>query len=102
MGKRLASPSDQCCRTRSVPRRSTRPLILTMLLGVTDTPLSRGGTSASGSKEDVEKLAAALSGRIPLGRMAFPSDIADAVIYMLSDAASFITGQVLPVNGGSD
>jgi hypothetical protein len=40
------------------------------LAGVTDIPLSRGGAKASGSKEDVEKLAAQLSSHIPLGRIA--------------------------------
>jgi NAD(P)-dependent dehydrogenase (short-subunit alcohol dehydrogenase family) len=77
-------------------------LPINLFIGVTDTPLSRGNTNASESKEEVEKLAKQLSSRIPLGRMAYPTDIADAVLYMLSDAASFITGQVLPVNGGSD
>jgi len=41
-------------------------------------------------------------GRIPMGRLAEPTDIADAVVFLLSDASSFITGQVLPVNGGAD
>jgi 3-oxoacyl-[acyl-carrier protein] reductase len=37
---------------------------------------------------------------IPLGRMGCPQDVADAVLYLASDAASFITGQVLTVDGG--
>ncbi|OAX82192.1 hypothetical protein ACJ72_03461 [Emergomyces africanus] len=70
--------------------------------GVTDTPLSRGATSTTGNKEELERLAAQLSSRIPLGRMAYATDIADVVLFALSDAASFMTGQVIPVNGGSD
>lgn len=36
----------------------------------------------------------------PLGRMALPEDIANAVLFMASEASSFITGQLLSVDGG--
>jgi 3-oxoacyl-[acyl-carrier protein] reductase len=38
--------------------------------------------------------------RIPLGRLGEPQDVADAVLFLASEAAGFITGQVLTVDGG--
>ncbi|MFB3115294.1 MAG: 3-oxoacyl-[acyl-carrier-protein] reductase [Nitrospirales bacterium] len=50
-----------------------------------------------GLGEDVREM---LSKQIPLGRLGEPGDIAEAVRFLASDAASYITGQVLHVNGG--
>jgi NAD(P)-dependent dehydrogenase (short-subunit alcohol dehydrogenase family) len=36
----------------------------------------------------------------PLGRLAHPSEIADAVVWLCSDKASFVTGAAIPVDGG--
>ncbi|HEX6573496.1 MAG TPA: 3-oxoacyl-[acyl-carrier-protein] reductase [Gemmatimonadaceae bacterium] len=42
----------------------------------------------------------ALSGMIPLERLGKPSDIASMVVFLASDHASYITGQVLVIDGG--
>ena len=39
-------------------------------------------------------------GQIPLGRVGTPEDIAAAVVFLASDQAAYITGQVIHVNGG--
>jgi 3-oxoacyl-[acyl-carrier protein] reductase len=38
--------------------------------------------------------------RTPLGRLAVPADVADVVTFLVSDRAAFITGAVIPVDGG--
>jgi gluconate 5-dehydrogenase len=41
-----------------------------------------------------------LINRIPLGRICTPRDICAAMLYLASDAAAFVTGQILGVDGG--
>jgi NAD(P)-dependent dehydrogenase (short-subunit alcohol dehydrogenase family) len=42
----------------------------------------------------------AYAGFVPMGRMGRPEEIAAAVVWLCSDAASFVTGHTLPVEGG--
>ena len=43
---------------------------------------------------------AAILGRIPAGRWGAPSDIGDAVVFLLSQASNYMHGAVIPVDGG--
>jgi NAD(P)-dependent dehydrogenase (short-subunit alcohol dehydrogenase family) len=66
--------------------------------GSTDTPmLPNFFVGASGSDEDLKAAAVAL---IPAGRLGTPRDIAEAVVFLASDASSFITGVALAIDGG--
>ncbi len=49
--------------------------------------------------KDPERKAERL-GEIPLGRLASTSDVADALVYLASDGASFINGVAFPIDGG--
>ena len=47
-----------------------------------------------------DKAREAVASSIPLGRTGRPEDVAGAVLFLVSDAAAYITGQVLAVDGG--
>ena len=53
----------------------------------------------AGIRSDPERNAAILS-RIPAGRWGEPSDVAGAVVFLCSEAATYIHGAILPVDGG--
>src|SRR5207248_10092204 len=57
-------------------------------------------TSLTKPLQDDPARSDAILARTPLGRWAEPADIADAVVFLCSPAARFITGAVLPVDGG--
>lgn len=65
--------------------------------GPTDTALFR---DFAGEGEQGEKLKGALAKAIPFGRLGQPEDLPGAVLFLASDDASFITGQVISVSGG--
>ena len=65
--------------------------------GTTWTPLVERLFAQEG---DPEAAKAAIAARHPLGRFARPEEIAEAILFLASEEASFITGVVLPVDGG--
>lgn len=62
--------------------------------GVIDTPMLR-------LADDPDRLAAYLRDGVPLGRLGTAEDVAAACLFLVSDAAAYITGAVLPVDGGA-
>ncbi len=52
------------------------------------------------STAQLDRLRKAAAAEVPLGRMGTPEEVTGAVLFLLSDAASYITGHCLNVNGG--
>jgi NAD(P)-dependent dehydrogenase (short-subunit alcohol dehydrogenase family) len=65
--------------------------------GSIDTPMLRGALAASGNFDENWRKTELV---IPLGRIGRPEDIAYATLFLASDEAAYITGAVLPVDGG--
>lgn len=60
--------------------------------GVIDTPFHQRFSSEERIRQMVSE--------VPLGRIGTPEDVAPLVVFLVSDQASYITGQVIEVNGG--
>jgi NAD(P)-dependent dehydrogenase (short-subunit alcohol dehydrogenase family) len=82
----------------------TRMLALEVAaVGITVNAVAPGTTAtdrvlAARTPEETARVAAA----IPLGRLGQPAEVADAILFLASDAARFVTGAVLDVNGGQE
>jgi len=72
--------------------------------GIRVNSICPAGMVGTGIWEKTFKSAPALSAKlaeaVPMGRDASPEEVADVVVWLCSDAASFITGVALPVDGG--
>lgn len=70
--------------------------------GSVDTPMLRWGAAqhSDGSPEAVSSLIASWGNAHPLGRVAKPSEVAEVVNFLVSDRASFVTGEDVRVDGG--
>jgi 3-oxoacyl-[acyl-carrier protein] reductase len=79
--------------TRSVAREvATR--------GITVNAVAPGFIETDMTAAMTDKAREAVAGAIPMGRVGTPEDVAAAVGFLASDAAGYITGQVLSVDGG--
>jgi 3-oxoacyl-[acyl-carrier protein] reductase len=69
---------------------------------ITVNAVAPGFVETDMTRELSEEVRAALLERIPLGRLGSAAEIAAVVHFLASDAAAYITGQVIHVNGGLD
>ncbi|OYX90536.1 MAG: 2-hydroxycyclohexanecarboxyl-CoA dehydrogenase [Azorhizobium sp. 32-67-21] len=69
----------------------------TVCPGVTETAMLESFMDAAGDKD---KLRVAFTRAVPLGRLGKPDDLPGAIVFLSSDDAAFITGQVISVSGG--
>jgi 3-oxoacyl-[acyl-carrier protein] reductase len=68
--------------------------------GITCNAVAPGFVLTELTQDLAEPLQAEITARTPLGRFGTTEEIADAVAFLVSDEAAFITGQVLAVDGG--
>lgn len=68
--------------------------------GIRVNGVAPGPTLTDAMRQVDEKVIANIVGQMPLGRLGDTNEQADAVLFLLSDAASFITGQTICVDGG--
>ncbi len=64
--------------------------------GIRVNAIAPGGAQSGQNDEFMRRYSA----RIPMGRMAQPHEIVGALLYLASDASSYVTGQVIAVDGG--
>ena len=69
--------------------------------GAVDTEFLRGGWAALNPGTPLDPLIADLGAKHPLGRVGRPEDVAEAIAFLASSHADFLTGVLLPVEGGT-
>ncbi len=84
---------DQLTRVLAVEWAPHHILVNAISPGYIDTDLTKGLRQNPARRD-------ALLRQVPLGRLGKPDEIAGAAIYLASDAASYVTGQTLDVDGG--
>lgn len=89
----VAAKGAQVGWTRSMANELARWNITVNAVAPGWIPVERHANDTQASKDEYERL-------IPMGKFGVPSDVGGAVVFLASDAARFITGQSIHVNGG--
>ena len=94
------------CASKGAVHQITRAMALDYVLdgirinavcpGEVNTPMLRSGRDRPPTKADMQ----ALADSVPMKRLADPSEIARVVLFLASDAASYMTGAMVPVDAG--
>jgi len=105
----LVSPSAICGRAGQTNYSAAKGGVLSLTkslarelgrFGVTVNALSPGVINTELTSKIPEKAKGELLSMIPLGRFGEPEDIGRAALFLASEEASYITGQVISVDGG--
>lgn len=86
---------SQLCRIMAAEWAASGVLVNALAPGTVDTPMVRAVSDPIQSKGDRP------SGVSPVGRIAQPDDVVDVMMFLLSDAARYVTGTTIPVDGGT-
>ena len=86
---------SQLCRVMAAEWAPSGVLVNALAPGTVDTPMVAAVADPSASKGYRP------SGVSPVGRIARPDDVVDVMMFLLSDAARYVTGTTIPVDGGT-
>ncbi len=86
---------SQLCRVMAAEWAPMGVLVNALAPGTVDTPMVRAVSDAAIGKGYRP------SGVSPVGRIAQPDDVVDVMMFLLSDAARYVTGTTIPVDGGT-
>jgi 3-oxoacyl-[acyl-carrier protein] reductase len=110
LGSSLSSRASVCnlsgggadyCASKAAVQAFTRSLAMELgPYGINVNAVAPGTTNTPMHEGLWEMAAAYFQNSVPLGRLAEPEDIADVVAFLVTDAARYITGQTIHVNGG--
>jgi NAD(P)-dependent dehydrogenase (short-subunit alcohol dehydrogenase family) len=91
----------QLCRSAALDWAGHNIRVNCIAPGSTDTPMLAQVIGELAARNPNRSSTATYTDAVPLRRFAAPAEIAAAIAFLASDAASFITGVILPVDGGT-